>query len=76
MKKTYHLVKEYFETNVNLGDYELEGVEITEDDYRTIAARWETSGKSLESIVYEYLLSIREVLDDGLEDFDDFENVD
>ena len=69
MKNTYHLIEEYFETHINLDDYEIEGVEITKDDYRTIAVRWETSGESLESIVHEYLLGIREVLDDGLEDF-------
>jgi hypothetical protein len=75
-KKTYHLIEEYFETEINLRDYDLEGCEFTEDDFRTIAVKWETSGKSLEKVVHEYLLSIREVLDNGLEDSDKFESVD
>ena len=71
MKNHYHLVEEYFETEVNLKDYELEGVEITEDDYRTIAVIWEMSKKSLKEVVHEYLLDVREVLDNGLDNFND-----
>lgn len=67
MKANYHLVKEYFET-INLGDYDLEGCEFTDDDFRDIAVKWERSGKSLEEVVDELLYQIREILDNGLEE--------
>ncbi len=66
----------------NLGDYDLEGVEITDDDIDTLTRRvyamrdtdfvcaliHERNHNVLEPIVGEYLLGIREVLDAGLED--------
>lgn len=68
-------VEEYFDT-VNLGDYDLEGCEFTEDDFDTIKKRWHSGGEKLETVVHDYLLEIREVLDAGLddEDFSDSED--
>lgn len=59
-------VREHFD-GVNLGDYDLEGVEFTEDDFSTISERVE-KGCSVEAAVHSYLLEIREVLDAGLEE--------
>ena len=60
-------IGDFFET-INLGDYDLEGVEFTEDDFVTIAERLKNSNKTLEEIVDKYLYEIREVLDIGLEE--------
>lgn len=60
-------IRDYVD-GINLEDYELGGVEITDDDFETIAKRMANSNKSLEETVDEYLFEIREVLDDGLEE--------
>ncbi len=51
-----------------LEDFDLGGVEITDDDYNTIIKRVSDSDElnPLERIVKEYLWEIREVLDNGL----------
>lgn len=65
----------------NLGDYDLEGVEITDDDVDTLTRRiyamrdadfiyaltHDSKHNVLAPIVEEYLIGIREVLDAGLE---------
>ena len=58
-------IEEYIQ-GLNLNDYDLGGVEITEFDYVTIAERVNKSKQPLEKAVDEYLFEIREVLDDGL----------
>ena len=58
-------IRDYFET-INLGDYDLEGCEFTDDDFRTILLRVENGDSGLEEVVHQYLLEIREVLDEGL----------
>ena len=60
------MIRDYFD-GVNLGNYDLDGVEFTDDDFRTIAERTK-SESNLEKVVHEYLLEVREVLDIGLED--------
>lgn len=60
-------VKEYFET-VNLGNYNLEGCEFTENDFSIIEKRWKSGKEILETVVHNYLLEIREILDAGLEE--------
>lgn len=60
-------VREYME-QITLDDYGLGGVEITEDDFETVSERIKSSNRSLENVVHEYLLEIREVLDAGLDD--------
>lgn len=49
-------------------ELELEGVEITEDDYKNISERLTNKKKTLDVIVREYLCEIRELLDDGIEE--------
>ena len=61
------IIREYFET-VNLGYYGLEGCEFTDDDFNTIASRMKNDIDNLEAVMHDYLLEIREVLDEGLED--------
>lgn len=60
------IIRDYFDC-VNLGNYDLDGVEFTDDDFHTIAKRAK-SDNDLEKVVHEYLLEVREVLDIGLED--------
>ena len=59
-------IKEYFET-INLGNYDLEGVEFTEDDFYIIAERLKDKNKNIEKVFDEYLCEVREILDSGLE---------
>ena len=54
--------------SVCLDDYDLGGCEIAEDDFYTIRERLLDSGSKLEDVVHQYLLEIREVLDEGLEE--------
>lgn len=63
------LIKEVedYTLGLNLNDYELGGVELTEDDYIIIAERLKTGAESLEKAVDERLCEIREVLDMGLD---------
>lgn len=61
-------IKHYVES-LNLNDFDLGGCEITEEDYQAIMEKMEGQNLSLSDAVYEYLLEIREVLDDGLDDF-------
>lgn len=56
--------------NTNLGNYDLDGVEFTEDDCTNIAQRV-VSGMTLESAMHTYLLEIRDVLDAGLDDIEE-----
>ena len=51
----------------NLKHFELEGVEITEDDF-DFAEEKVMQGKSIEDACDEVLRGIRACLDDGLED--------
>lgn len=59
-------IKDYIDQNINLGDYDLGGVEITEEDYEAIRTKIE-EGEKLEKAVESYLIGIRNVLDEGLE---------
>lgn len=61
------MVSEHME-NMNLGDYDLGGVEITEKDFKTILSRIKDTGMPLEKVVHDYLIEIREVLDNGVEE--------
>lgn len=63
-------VKDYLET-INLDDYDLGGVEITEEDYETILKRVNDGNGTLEEVVDDYFFEIREVLDMGLDDEED-----
>ena len=63
------VIKDYFDS-IDLGDYDLDGVEFTDDDFETMAERFERED-DLEKVVHEYLLEVREVLDNGLEDDED-----
>ena len=60
-------IRQYIE-NIALDDYELDGVEITDSDFRTILKRVNSTGEKLEKVTHEYLIEIREVLDIGLDD--------
>lgn len=51
-----------------LKEYELEGVEFTNDDYEAIYDKFTTSNQTLEAVAREYLAGVREVLDIGLEE--------
>ena len=62
--------KEYIST-VRLGDYDLDGVEITDDDYANIGRHVVMSRETLTDAVHQYLLSVREVLDQGLDDIEE-----
>ena len=62
---TINKVKEHL-NNINLGDYDLGGVEIDEEDYESII-RMMNNGKSLEEATHECLLGIRNVLDEDLD---------
>lgn len=55
---------------INLGDYDLDGVEITEDDFVNIAQRI-VSGTALTDAIHACLLEIREALDVGLDDVEE-----
>lgn len=63
-------VKGYFET-INLGDYDLDGCEITYENFETIAERVNAGKGTIESVTDDYLYEIREILDEGLEDIED-----
>lgn len=58
-------IEDYMENNLKY--FELEGVEITEDDF-DFAEEKVKQGKSIEDACDEVLRGIRECLDDGLED--------
>lgn len=60
-------IAEYFENHINLGDYDLFGCEFTEDDYKNIAERMSKNNEPLIIATHNYLMSIREILDDGLD---------
>ena len=60
-------IKAYFET-VNLNDYDLGGVEITEEDFEEMLAELEKGGKDVKTVVDDYLYGVRAVLDAGLPD--------
>lgn len=60
------MIKDYFD-DIDLGDYDLDGIEFTDDDFETMAERFEREN-DLEKVVHEYLLEVREVLDNGLKD--------
>ena len=71
---TIEFIEDFFETNINLNDYDLGGVEIVEDDFKTILERAnKNTNKNLEDIISDYLYEIREILDAGLEDIDENE---
>ena len=53
--------------HTNLDDYELGGVEITQDDVTNIASKIH-AGDDINTAVDEYLTGIREVLDAGLDE--------
>ncbi len=53
---------------VRLSDYDLEGVEFTPEDIANVT-RQVISGADADVAIHEYMLSVREVLDTGLEDF-------
>ena len=57
-------IEDYMESNLKY--FELEGVEITEDDF-DFAEEKVRNGKSIEDACDEVLRGIRECLDDGLE---------
>ena len=59
-------VKEYL-SGINLNDYDLGGVEITDEDIRQIECKI-NRGDSLEVAVESQLCSIRRILDEGLYD--------
>lgn len=61
------MIEEYF-SSLNLGDYDLGGCEFAEDDFKTVLKRMEDGGKDLKEVVHQYLLEIREILDEGLEE--------
>ena len=63
-------IRDYMDS-VCLDDYDLGGCEITEDDLFAIRERVHDSGSKLEDVVHQYLLEIREMLDDGLEAADE-----
>lgn len=56
--------------SVRLGDYDLDGVEFTGDDTVTMTQRV-MRGESAADVVHQYLLSIRETLDIGLDDMEE-----
>lgn len=58
-------IEDYMENSLKY--FELEGVEITEDDF-DFAEEKVKQGKSIEDACDEVLRGIRECLDDGLED--------
>lgn len=58
-------IEDYMKNNLKY--FELEGVEVTEDDF-DFAEEKVKQGKSIEDACDEVLRGIRECLDDGLED--------
>lgn len=59
-------VEEAF-ARVNFGDYDLDGVEFTSDDVANVTARV-MNGEEANAAVHDYLFSVREILDAGLDD--------
>lgn len=60
-------VKDYLKS-INLGDYDLDGCEITEEDIEVMEKMVkDANGKNMATIVHEYLLRIREILDEDME---------
>ena len=59
-------LKAYLET-INLNDYDLGGVEITEEDLEMIYEEMQC-GTSMKTAVDDHLYEIRRVLDEGLDD--------
>lgn len=67
-------VRDYIES-IDLGDFGLDGVEIpTDEDCETVLERINKTGGKLEDIVDGYLIEVREVLDMGLEDEEEWED--
>lgn len=58
-------VRAYIKT-INLNDYDLGGVEITDEDIMMIVEEIE-AGTKLETAVEEYLLEVRRILDESLD---------
>lgn len=58
-------VRAYIKT-INLNNYDLGGVEITDEDIMMIVEEIE-AGTKLETAVEEYLLEVRRILDEGLD---------
>lgn len=67
---TVENVKEYLKA-VNLNDYDLGGVEITEEDCEKIVNEVNSDGSNLVNVVSQYLYRIREILDAGLDDIEE-----
>jgi hypothetical protein len=67
---TIDKVEEYLDT-INLNDYGLGGVEISEEDMEEIADKVNETGCDLEDAVDDVLYGIREILDQGLDDIED-----
>lgn len=66
-------IKAYLQ-DVNLGDYDLGGVELTEEDYEAILRHvqaTEEGERTLEEIVDAYLFEVRDILDAGLENMEE-----
>ena len=76
-ERGFHAVKYWAERArdyigaIRLGDYDLDGVEFTDDDYANIGRRVAVSREPLSDAVHQYLLSVREVLDQGLDDIEE-----
>lgn len=49
----------------NLNDYDLGGVELTQEDYENIATK--ATPENLDAVISAYLCGIRKCLDEGLE---------
>lgn len=65
---------------INLDEYDLGGCEVgSDDDCMIILDRVIKTGRGLADVVHEFLLEVREVLDDGLEDLfeeDEMDDID
>lgn len=59
-------IKTYVD-NLNLNDYDLGGVEITEEDLQEIKTSID-AGKTIKEAVDDCLYGIREILDAGIDD--------
>lgn len=50
----------------NLNDWDLGGVEMTEEDYEEIALK--ATPENLDCVICDYLCTVRKYLDDGLDE--------
>lgn len=64
-------VRNYIDDEIDLDDYDLDGVEISDEDCEEIAEKVNSGNYELSDAVDEVFEGIREILDEGLDEVDD-----